>query len=67
MDFIAEPTTLTFDRGVTRQTYRLFVLTDNLNEATESFDLCLDVVDESNTIVGMHNVTTVIITDDDGT
>ena len=66
MDFTAEPATLTFDLGVTRQTYRLSILPDNVNEAAESFGLCLQVVDMSSTVVGVHNTTTIIIKDDDG-
>ena len=66
VDFVAERATLTFDLGVTQQTYRLSILPDNLNEAVESFGLCLQVEDESNTLVGVHNTSVITITDDDG-
>ena len=66
MDLVAERATLTFDLGVTQQTYRLSILPDNLNEAVESFGLCLQVADESNTLVGVHNTSVITITDDDG-
>ena len=66
MDFVAEQATLTFDLGVTQQTYRLSILPDNLNEAVESFGLCLQVTDKSNTLVGVHNTSVITITDDDG-
>ena len=66
MDFVAERATLTFDLGVTQQTYRLSILPDNLNEAVESFGLCLQVADESTTLVGVHNTSVITITDDDG-
>ena len=66
MDFVAERATLTFDLGVTQQTYRLSILPDNLNEAVESFGLCLQVADKSNTLVGVHNTSVITITDDDG-
>ena len=61
-----EEAVITFSRGITEQVFTVSILSDNVNEPTEGFDLCLEVIEGEETVIGMHNVTTVVIRDNDG-